>query len=129
MIGSFDFRGQFDNGEASKTKGVPKGYVNGSTSRKNRSKNFVDGETFNASEGWVDPKNVSSFSGGKSNRKKATKRNSTKSSTSNVSANWVEPKSCTSMPKDAGKRRVQASGQSAGHWFTGSDGRKVCEKI
>ncbi|WJX70965.1 hypothetical protein P8452_55015 [Trifolium repens] len=37
---------------------------------------------------------------------------------SDVSANWVEP-------KDAGQRRVQASGQSVGHWYTGSDGRKV----
>ncbi|GAU49984.1 hypothetical protein TSUD_287490 [Trifolium subterraneum] len=35
-----------------------------------------------------------------------------------VSANWVEP-------KDAGQRRVQASDQSTGHWYTGSDGRKV----
>jgi hypothetical protein len=100
----FDFRGQFDNG--------------GSTSRRSKSKKL------NGSEGWVDPKIISS-----SSRKKTTKRNNTKSSasksknnetnSSDVSANWVQP-------KDAGQRRVQASGQSVGHWYTGSDGRKVC---
>jgi hypothetical protein len=103
----FDSRGQFDN--------------RGSTSRKTQSKKL------NGSEGWVDPKIISSGS-----RKRATKRNNTKSSasksknnetsklnSSDVSANWVEP-------KDAGQRRVQASDQSAGHWYTGSDGRKVC---
>ena len=96
-------------------------------------------ESFNASEGWVDPKIITPFGSGTSSRKNATKRNNTKRSASkaknaqcklnpsNVSGNWVEPKSRTSMPKDAGKRRVQASSQSAGHWYTGSDGRKVCE--
>lgn len=138
----FDFRGQFDNGGASKTPGVQKGRVNGSTSRRSKSINLNLQETFNASEGWVDPKIVSPLGSGTSSRKKATKRNNTKSSVSrrkneqsilnpsNVSGSWVEPKSGT-MPKDAGRRRVQASGQSAvqssGHWFTGSDGRKVCE--
>lgn len=96
----FDFRGQFDNG--------------GSTSRRSKSKNL------NGSEGLVDPKIISST------RKKATKRNNTKKNnessklnSSNDSASWVEP-------KDAGQRRVQASGEPAGHWYTGSDGRKVC---
>lgn len=148
----FDFRGQFDNGGASKMPGVQKGRVNGSTSRRSKSVNLNVQETFNASEGWVDPKISSPLGSGTSSRKKATKRNSTKSSVSkrksaqsilnpsNVSGNWVEPKSRT-MPKDAGRRRVQASGQSAGqsagqstgqstgHWFTGSDGRKVCENF
>ncbi|CAK8532928.1 unnamed protein product [Lathyrus sativus] len=97
---NIDYIGQFDNG--------------GSTSRRSKSKNL------NGSEGWVDPKIISS-----STRKKATKRNSTKKNnetsklnSSNDSASWVEP-------KDAGQRRVQASGEPAGHWYTGSDGRKV----
>ncbi|KAK2420464.1 hypothetical protein QL285_031191 [Trifolium repens] len=100
---NIDYMGQFDNG--------------GSTSRRSKSKKL------NGSEGWVDPKIISS-----SSRKKTTKRNNTKSSasksknnetnSSDVSANWVQP-------KDAGQRRVQASGQSVGHWYTGSDGRKV----
>ncbi|XP_031481592.1 uncharacterized protein LOC116251445 isoform X1 [Nymphaea colorata] len=37
---------------------------------------------------------------------------------------WVNPKSSATVPRDAGKRRVQAVG-SAGHWYTGQDGRKV----
>lgn len=131
----FYFRGQFNNGGDSKTRGVQKGYANSSTSGRNKSKNLFVEETFNASDGWVDPK-ISQTSSGKSSRKKATKRNSTKNSVSKSknetnklnSSDWVEPKSCASMPKDAGKRRVQASGQSAGHWYTGSDGRKVSEK-
>ncbi|CAI8586864.1 unnamed protein product [Vicia faba] len=92
-VSHIDYMGQFDNGGASKTPGVPRGRVNGSTSRRSKSVDLNVQETFNASEGWVDPK----ISG--------------------------------TMPKDAGRRRVQASGQSAGqstgHWFTGSDGRKV----
>ncbi|KAJ1389574.1 hypothetical protein SESBI_38191 [Sesbania bispinosa] len=139
-VSHIDYMGQFNNEGASKTQGVEKGYVNNSTSRKRKSKKLIDEETFNASEGWVDPKIISPSRGGETSRKKATKRNSSKnsvskrknetnkSSISNVScasADWVEPKSCSSMPKDAGKRRVQASGQSAGHWYTSSDGRKV----
>ncbi|KAI5432931.1 hypothetical protein KIW84_020298 [Lathyrus oleraceus] len=139
-VSHIDYMGQFDNGGASKMPGVQKGRVNGSTSRRSKSANLNVQETFNASEGWVAPKISSPLGSGTSSRKKATKRNSTKSSVSkrksaqsilnpsNVSGNWVEPKSRT-MPKDAGRRRVQASGQSAGqstgHWFTGSDGRKV----
>jgi len=83
----------------------------GSTSRRSKSKKFSGSE------------------GSSSSRKKATKRNNTKRNnetstlnSSDVSANWVEP-------KDAGQRRVQASDQSAGHWYTGSDGRKVCSNF
>lgn len=128
-----DYMGQFDNGGASKTPGR----VNGSTSRRSKSTNLNVEESFNASEGWVDPKIISPFGSGTSSRKNTTKRNNTKRSVSkaknaqcklnpsNVSGNWMEPKSRAGMPKDAGKRRVQASSQSAGHWYTGSDGRKV----
>ncbi|CAK8538799.1 unnamed protein product [Lathyrus sativus] len=139
-VSHIDYIGQFDNRGASKTPEVQKGRVNGSTSRRSKSTNLNVQETFNASEGWVDPKISSPLGSGTSSRKKVTKRNNTKSSVSkrksaqsilnpsNVSGSWVEPKS-RSMPKDAGKRRVQASGQSAsqstGHWFTGPDGRKV----
>lgn len=38
---------------------------------------------------------------------------------------WVNPRTGAGNPKDAGKRRVQAVGQSAGRWYTGSDGRRV----
>lgn len=51
------------------------------------------------------------------------------------SGSWVNPKSSTKIPKNAGKRRVQACGQSTqsagqstrsvGHWYTGSDGKRV----
>ncbi|XP_027332780.1 uncharacterized protein LOC113847726 [Abrus precatorius] len=141
-VSHIDYMGQFSNGGGSKVQGVQTGYVNNSTKGKNKSNNLIGEETFNASGGWVDPKIVS-FSHGESSRKKATKRNSAKnnvsksknktnksnkSNSANVSpasANWVEPKSCTSTPKDAGKRRVQASGQSAGHWYTSPEGRKV----
>ncbi|MED6173576.1 hypothetical protein PIB30_060849 [Stylosanthes scabra] len=120
---NIDYMGQFGNGETSAQKGPAKNSTRGK-------------ENLGASEGWVDPRarGVSQFSNGESSRKKATKRNTSrkkqtnKSSSSNVSyttTNWVEPKSCTNIPKDAGKRRVQATGQSAGHWFTSSEGRKV----
>ncbi|KAK2397178.1 hypothetical protein QL285_058782 [Trifolium repens] len=101
-VSHIDYMGQFDNGGASRTPGVQKRRVNGSTNRRSKSNNLIVEETFNASEG---------FDSGISGRKKATRINSTKT--------------CTSMSKDAGRRRVQASSQPAGHWYTGSDGRKV----
>ncbi|CAI0437192.1 unnamed protein product [Linum tenue] len=43
-----------------------------------------------------------------------------------ASQGWVDPRTSAGLPKDAGKRRVQASGQAAaGHWFTSPEGRKV----
>ncbi|GLT59386.1 hypothetical protein SLA2020_322070 [Shorea laevis] len=41
------------------------------------------------------------------------------------SEGWVDPKSSAAVPKNAGKRRVHANGQSAGHWYTSPEGRKV----
>ncbi|KAK4341851.1 hypothetical protein RND71_037667 [Anisodus tanguticus] len=41
------------------------------------------------------------------------------------SERWVNPKSSAGVPKDAGRRRVQAVGKSAGHWYTSGDGKKV----
>ncbi|KAL2316763.1 hypothetical protein Fmac_030639 [Flemingia macrophylla] len=132
-VSHIDYMGQFGNGGASNMRGVQSGFAN-------KSSNFSVEGSFNASGGWVDPKVVSPFSHGESSRRKATARNSTKNSvskgkskanksnTANLSgapAGWVEPKSCTSLPKDAGKRRVQASGESAGHWYTSPEGRKV----
>ncbi|XP_027941848.1 uncharacterized protein LOC114195541 [Vigna unguiculata] len=136
-----DYMGQFGNGRASNTQGVQNACVNSSTRGKNKSSNFVVEGSFNTSGGWVDPKIVSPFSHGESSRKKATKRNSTKKNSvskgkgkanksspanqSRASGDWVQPRSSASSPKDASKRRVQASGQSAGHWYTSPEGRKV----
>ncbi|KAE9456644.1 hypothetical protein C3L33_11584, partial [Rhododendron williamsianum] len=54
-------------------------------------------------------------------------RKNSKKSTAEVegSESWVNPKSSRGIPKDAGKRRVHADGQSGGHWYTGPDGKKV----
>ncbi|XP_016442418.1 uncharacterized protein LOC107767836 [Nicotiana tabacum] len=41
------------------------------------------------------------------------------------SERWVNPKRSAVIPKDAGRRRVQAVGKSAGHWYTTGDGKKV----
>ncbi|TYG56004.1 hypothetical protein ES288_D08G028200v1 [Gossypium darwinii] len=38
---------------------------------------------------------------------------------------WVNSKTSAAVPKNAGKRRVHASGQPAGHWYTSPEGRKV----
>ncbi|KAJ7963829.1 Rho GTPase-activating protein [Quillaja saponaria] len=129
-----DYMGQFSNGEASKRQGTQKSCVEkGSTRDRNKS------EVSNVG-GWVEPKNIYPLINGESSKQKPTKRNSFKKSSvkgknisdqSNsvrnlyASESWVEPQSCANMPKDAGKRRVQASGQSVGHWYTASDGKKV----
>ncbi|KAJ8622011.1 hypothetical protein MRB53_030540 [Persea americana] len=44
---------------------------------------------------------------------------------SQASEGWVNPKTCATIPRNAGKRRVRADSHSAGHWYTGQDGRKV----
>ncbi|XP_065862375.1 uncharacterized protein [Euphorbia lathyris] len=41
------------------------------------------------------------------------------------SVGWVDPKTSTTIPKDAGKRRVQANGQGGGRWYTSPEGKKV----
>ncbi|KAK1583418.1 hypothetical protein Q3G72_023617 [Acer saccharum] len=74
---------------------------------------------------------MSQFSnGGASNQKGTQKVNNNRSTTrgrnSRASGGWVDPKSSATIAKDAGKRRVHASGgQSAGHWYTSPEGRKV----
>ncbi|KAK3199635.1 hypothetical protein Dsin_023050 [Dipteronia sinensis] len=78
---------------------------------------------------------MSQFSnGGASNQKGTQKVNNNRSSTrgrnSRASGGWVDPKNSATIPKDAGKRRVHASGgqsggHSAGHWYTSPEGRKV----
>ncbi|CAL9090707.1 unnamed protein product [Musa acuminata var. zebrina] len=44
---------------------------------------------------------------------------------SDATGDWMTPKNCTAIPKDAGKRRVHASGHQSGHWFTDQNGRKA----
>lgn len=44
---------------------------------------------------------------------------------SHASDGWINPKKAASCPKDAGRRRVRADGQSSGHWFTAENGKKV----
>ncbi|KAK1581924.1 hypothetical protein Q3G72_010218 [Acer saccharum] len=74
---------------------------------------------------------MSQFSnGGASNQKGTQKVNNNRSTTrgrnSRASGGWVDPKSSATIAKDAGKRQVHASGgQSAGHWYTSPEGRKV----
>lgn len=69
--------------------------------------------------------------GGKTNVENSSKRcrkNLKKSNAEEItqgSGSWVNPKGSVSIPKDAGKRRVHAVGQSAGHWYTNPDGKRV----
>ncbi|KAI9385982.1 hypothetical protein POPTR_011G139200v4 [Populus trichocarpa] len=67
----------------------------------------------------------------RTNSEKGSTRGRNKSKKSNAgevslaSEGWVDPKSSTAIPKDAGKRRVHASDQGDGHWYTSPEGRKV----
>ncbi|GLT73321.1 hypothetical protein SLA2020_451890 [Shorea laevis] len=67
----------------------------------------------------------------KSNVEKSSTMGRNKSKLSNAkevllpSGGWMDPKTPASTPKDAGQRRVHANGQSAGHWYTNPEGRKV----
>ncbi|XP_022716908.1 uncharacterized protein LOC111275680 [Durio zibethinus] len=81
---------------------------------------------------------MSQFSNGESSKQRGSqkdegknyrtsRRNKSKKSSAEESASegWVDPKSSAAIPKNAGKRRVHASGQPAGHWYTSPEGRKV----
>ncbi|XP_052208609.1 uncharacterized protein LOC127812261 [Diospyros lotus] len=83
---------------------------------------------------------MSQFSNGEGSKPRATakinaeinstsgRKNSRKVNAEEVSkgsGSWVNPKSSVGIPKDAAKRRVQAVGRSAGHWFTTPDGKRV----
>ncbi|KDP39124.1 hypothetical protein JCGZ_00881 [Jatropha curcas] len=67
----------------------------------------------------------------RNNKEKGSTRGRNKSKKSNAkevthtSQSWVDPRSSGTIPKDAGKRRVHATGQAAGRWFTSSEGKKV----
>ncbi|RZC65659.1 hypothetical protein C5167_009345 [Papaver somniferum] len=59
---------------------------------------------------------------------KRSRKNAKKSNAKEAvqdSANWVNPKSSANIPKDAGKRRVQANNRATGHWYTNADGKKI----
>lgn len=68
-------------------------------------------------------KQVASEKSAKKGRKK-TKKSSVEDTLLD-SGNWINPKQTANMPKDAGRRRVHAHGQSAGHWITAENGKKV----
>ncbi|KAM7279742.1 hypothetical protein ACFE04_006876 [Oxalis oulophora] len=42
-----------------------------------------------------------------------------------TSQGWVDPRSSATIPKDAGRKRVHGSSQSAGYWHTTPEGRKA----
>ncbi|KAJ7960764.1 Rho GTPase-activating protein [Quillaja saponaria] len=129
-----DYMRQFSNGEASKRQGIQRSCVEKSSRRgRNKSKDLNVGD-------WIEPKNLLPVIDAESSKQKSTRRNSVKKSSRKgitksdklnsannfcASDNWVDPKSCANIPKDASKRRVQASGQSVGHWYTASDGKRV----
>ncbi|XP_021287392.1 uncharacterized protein LOC110418898 [Herrania umbratica] len=56
-----------------------------------------------------------------------SRRNKSKKSNAEETASegWVDLKSGAAIPRNAGKRRVHASDQPAGHWYTSPEGRKV----
>ncbi|KAL9236308.1 hypothetical protein vseg_010995 [Gypsophila vaccaria] len=59
-----------------------------------------------------------------SSRKRTKKANIEEDS--HAAGAWIDPRHVTSStPQDAGRRRVHADGQSAGHWLTGDNGKKV----
>ncbi|CAN0901033.1 hypothetical protein LINGRAHAP2_LOCUS21178, partial [Linum grandiflorum] len=70
--------------------------------------------------------NANNMEKGSSSR--ARKRPRKSNAKAESSQPWVDPRTTARAPKDAGRRRVQASGQAAaasGHWFTSPEGRKV----
>ncbi|KAG6592041.1 hypothetical protein SDJN03_14387, partial [Cucurbita argyrosperma subsp. sororia] len=131
-----DYVRQFSNGEASTSR---PSQVDMEKSSK-RSTNISKRSKNNASKCWANEKAVSPLSSKKTPKRSASQKNKIGSSSRNVrrkpgasnreellqdSGNWIDPKGSLSLPRDAGKRRVHAGGQSAGHWYTSPEGKKV----
>jgi len=139
------FRRQFNHEEASRQRTTCKSNVEKRSTRgRNKSKISNAEEVLLPSGGWMDPKTASSFRKGEASKQKAARKinvanRSSKGKSKLKKSNaeevlhapesWVNPKSSASTPKDAGQRRVHANGQSAGHWYTNPEGRKVCQLL
>ncbi|KAK6229717.1 hypothetical protein QQP08_021484 [Theobroma cacao] len=63
--------------------------------------------------------------GGKKCSTSRRKKSKNSKAEETASEGWVDLKSSAAIPKNAGKRRVHASDQPAGHWYTSPEGRKV----
>lgn len=125
---AIDYMRQFNNEEASKRQATQKLNVEKSSTRgRNKLKKSNTEHVVLASGGWMDPKQnaTQKININRSTKGRSKSRKSHAKEVSQAPGSWVEPKSHARTPKDAGKRRVQANGESAGHWFTNSDGRKV----
>ncbi|KAE8646026.1 uncharacterized protein LOC101218535 isoform X2 [Cucumis sativus] len=133
-----DYMRQFSNGEASTSRPsqvTRKESSKRSTSMSKRSKNIP-------SKCWANEKAVTPLSSKRAPEWAATQKKKIGNSSRNVkskqgvpncelledSGNWIDPKSSFNLPKDAGKRRVHAGGQSAGHWYTSPEGKKVWQQ-
>ncbi|KAF3953792.1 hypothetical protein CMV_020798 [Castanea mollissima] len=125
---AIDYMRQFNNEEASKRQATQKMNVKKSSTRgRNKLKKSNTEDVVLASGGWMDPKQnaTQKININRSTKGRSKSRKSHAKEVSQAPGSWVEPKSHASTPKDAGKRRVQANGESAGHWFTNSDGGLV----
>lgn len=130
-------RRQFSNGEASTSR---PSQVNMEKSSK-RSTSISKGSKNITSKRRANEKAVSPSSSKRSPKRTATQNNKVGSSSRNVkskqgasnveenSGSWIDPKGSFNLPRDAGKRRVHAGGQSAGHWYTSPEGKKVWHNI
>ncbi|TYK23252.1 uncharacterized protein E5676_scaffold142G003010 [Cucumis melo var. makuwa] len=133
-----DYMRQFSNGEASTSRPsqvTVKESSKRSTNMSKRSKNI-------ASKCWANEKAVTPSSSKTAPKWAATQKKKIGSSSRNAKSkqggpncelledagNWIDPKSSFSLPRDAGKRRVHAGGQSAGHWYTSPEGKKVWQQ-
>ncbi|KAF4395589.1 hypothetical protein F8388_008688 [Cannabis sativa] len=98
----------------------------GSNKQNDKSVKQSAGKVFDASQNWVDPNEGSTSR--KTSVKRSSKRGRSRAQSSSPGEglhNWVDPRSSAGIREDSGKRGAQPVGQSVGHWFTGSDGRKV----
>ena len=85
----------------------------------------VSRSQFSHGEGSKKPAAGKTNAGTSSTRGKKNLKKTNAEAIPQGSESWVNPKSNVGIPKDAGKRRVHAVGQSAGHWYTGPNGKRV----
>ncbi|KAF5949657.1 hypothetical protein HYC85_011650 [Camellia sinensis] len=103
-----DYMSQFSHGETSRQQATQKTNAEASSTRGRKNSKKSNAET-------------------SSTRRRKNSKKSNAEELPEGSGSWVNPKSSVGIPKLAGKRRVQAVDQSAGHWFTDPDGRRVSQ--
>ena len=112
---------------------IEQGKATQSSTAKKSSRKCSNQSTGEASQSWVNPKQgkVTQRSTARKTSKKGPNMQQASSAREGLhdSGSWVDPRSSASVTNDSAERGSYSNGQSAGHWYTGANGRKVIYEL